>query len=60
MESDQRVIIKYHLNERANARDITERLHKQFGEYTEKLGTVQFRIAEIRLGGQDFNDEIRT
>jgi hypothetical protein len=31
MEYDQRVIIKILLNERADARDITDRLQAQFG-----------------------------
>jgi hypothetical protein len=37
MEYDQRVIIKFLLNKIDNARDITDRLHAQFGEHIYKF-----------------------
>jgi hypothetical protein len=59
MEYDQRVIIKFLLNEGADVRDIADRLQEQFGEYIYKVQTVQFWIAEVRLGRQYLYDEIR-
>jgi hypothetical protein len=58
MKCDQRVIITFLLNERADARDITDRLQAQFGEHAYKVRTIQFWIAEAWLGRQDFHDEI--
>jgi hypothetical protein len=60
MECDQRVIIKFLRNERANARNIANRLQAQFGKHTYQLRTIRFWIAEARLGRQDLHDEIRT
>jgi hypothetical protein len=60
MEYDQRVIIKFLLNEGADARDIEDRLQAQVGEHAYKLRTIQFWIIEARLGRQDLHDEIRT
>jgi hypothetical protein len=60
MEYDQRVIIKFLLNERADARDITDRLQAQFGERAYEFRMVQIWIPKIRLGRQDLHDEIRT
>jgi hypothetical protein len=60
MEYDQRVIIKFLLNEGADARDIADRLQAQFDEHAYKLRMVQFWIAEVRLGRQDLHDEICT
>jgi hypothetical protein len=41
MESDQRMIIKFLLNERAIVRDITDTLQAQFDEHSYKFGTIQ-------------------
>jgi hypothetical protein len=60
MEYDQRVIIKFFLNERLDTCDITNRLQAQFGEYAYKLRMVSFWSTEIWLGRQDLHDEIRT
>jgi hypothetical protein len=60
MEYDQRMIVKFLLNEGADARDIADRLQAQFGEHGYKLWTVQFWIAEVQLDCQDLHDEIRT
>jgi hypothetical protein len=49
MECDQRVIIKFLLNEEADASDIADRLHAQFDEHAYKLRTVQFWITEVWL-----------
>jgi hypothetical protein len=54
------VIIKFLLNEGADARDIADRLQTQFDEHVYKLRKIQFWITEVRLGRQDFHDEIRT
>jgi hypothetical protein len=60
MKYDQKVIIKFLLNKRSDARDIADRLQAQFCEHAYKLRTVQFWIREVRLGHQDIHDEIRT
>jgi uncharacterized membrane protein YpjA len=60
MEYDQRMILKFLLNEGADARDITDRVQAQFGEHVYKLRTVQFWITEVWLGRQDLHDEIHT
>jgi hypothetical protein len=60
MEYDQRVIIKFLWNERADARQIIDRLQKQFAEHSYQLWTVQFWISEIWRGRQDLHDEIRS
>jgi hypothetical protein len=50
MEYDQRMIIKFLLNEGADARDIVDRLQTQFGEHPYKLRAVRFWIPDVRLG----------
>jgi hypothetical protein len=60
MEYDQRMIIQFLWNEGIDANQITARLQAQFGEHAYKFRTVRFWIAEVRLGRQDFHDEIRT
>jgi hypothetical protein len=60
MEYDQRVIIRFLWNEEIDAHKIAHRFQAQFGEHVYKLQTVRFWIAEVRLGHQDFHDEIRT
>jgi hypothetical protein len=60
MEYDQRMIIKFILNERADTCNITDRLQTQFGERTYKIRTVQFWITEVRFDHQDLHDGIRT
>jgi hypothetical protein len=50
MEHDQRVIIKFLWNERADARQIAARLQAQFAENAYQLRTVEFWITEIRRG----------
>jgi DNA-binding transcriptional ArsR family regulator len=59
MESDQRVIIRFLLNERAEANQITARFQTQFGEHSYKLRTVRFWIAEVRFDSEDRHDEAR-
>jgi hypothetical protein len=58
MEYDQRMMIRFLLNERIDVDEIAHRLHAQFGEHIYALPTVRFWIAEVRLGRQDFHDEI--
>jgi hypothetical protein len=53
------MIIKFLLNEIADASDIVDRLHAQFREHVYKFRTVQFWITEARLDHQDLHDEIR-
>jgi hypothetical protein len=60
MEYDQRVIIKFFLKDRADARNIADRLQAQFRGHAYKLRTVQFWITEVELGCQGLHDEIRT
>jgi hypothetical protein len=60
MEYDQRLIIKFLGNERADARDIATRLQAQFTEHADQLQTAQFWITEIWLDRQDLHDEICT
>jgi hypothetical protein len=40
MEYDQRMILKFLLNEEADVCDITDRLQAQFGEHVYKLRTI--------------------
>jgi hypothetical protein len=47
MEYDQRVIIKFLWNERADTSQIAARLPEQFVEHAYQLRTVQFWITEI-------------
>jgi hypothetical protein len=60
MEYYQRVIIKFLLNEKADARDIADRLQALFGEHAYKLRMIEFWIAEVWLGPQGLCDEIRS
>jgi hypothetical protein len=60
MKYDQKVIIKFLWNERADARQIETRLQALFAEHGCRLRTVQFWITEIRRGRQDLHDEIRS
>jgi hypothetical protein len=60
MDYDQRMIIKFLLNERVDARNIADRLQAQFSKHAYKLRTIQFWITEVRLSRQDLHDEIRT
>jgi hypothetical protein len=60
MDHDQRVIIKFLWNERADAHQITARLQAQFVEHAYQLETVQFWIAEMRRGRQDLHDDSRS
>jgi hypothetical protein len=53
------MIITFLLNEKANARDITDRLYAQFGEHIYKPRTIQLWITEVLLGRQDVHDTIR-
>jgi hypothetical protein len=52
MECDQRVIIKFLLNERADARDVADRLSAQCGEHADAIRTGQSWVAEVLLGRQ--------
>jgi hypothetical protein len=54
------VIIKFLLNERADACHIADKLQAQFCEHAYKLRTIQFWITEVWLGRQDLYDEIGT
>jgi hypothetical protein len=58
MEYDQRMIIKFLLNERTNVCDSIGRLQAQFDEHVYKLRIIQFWITKAWLGHQDFHDEI--
>jgi hypothetical protein len=60
MEYDQTVIIKFLWKDRADARQIADRLQAQFAEHFYQLRTVRFWIVEIRPGRQDLHDEIRS
>jgi hypothetical protein len=60
MAYDQRMVVKFLFTERTDARDIADRLQTQFREHTYKFQTVRFWITKVRLGHQDFHDEIRT
>jgi hypothetical protein len=59
MECDQRVIIRFLHNERADAHDIAHRLQAQFVQNAYILRTVQFWIGEVRRDHQDLHDENR-
>jgi hypothetical protein len=50
MEYDQRVIIKFLVNERCDANQIVERLEAQFHEDVYSLWSVQLWIGEIKRG----------
>jgi hypothetical protein len=60
MEYDQRVIIKFLWEERADTHQIAAKLQEQFAEHSYQLRTVQFWIAEIWRGRQDLHDEMRS
>jgi hypothetical protein len=76
MKYDQRVTIKFLLNEGIDAHDIANRqtdrqtdrytnrqtntLQAQFNEHAYKLRTIQFWNTELRLDCQGLYDEIRT
>jgi transposase len=60
MDYDQRVIIRFLMNEGVLANEIFMRLRVQFGEDSYALGTVQFWMQEIKRGRQDLRDEHRT
>jgi hypothetical protein len=60
IEYDQRVIIKFLWNKRADARQIVARLQERFVKHSYRLRTVRFWIAEIWRGRQDLHDEIRS
>jgi hypothetical protein len=60
MEYDQRMIIKFLWNERADARDIAPRLQAQSAEHAFQLPKVQIWIAEIWFSRQDLHDETHT
>jgi hypothetical protein len=57
MEYDQRVIIIFLHNKRANAHNITQRLQAQFTQDIYALRTVQFWIGQVHHGRQDIHDE---
>jgi hypothetical protein len=72
MECDQRTIIRFLHNERADAHDIAyrlqaqtsgtdfrQRLQTQFAQNAYVLPTVRFWIGEVRRDHQDFHDENR-
>jgi transposase len=59
MEYNQKVIIRFLWNERADAHQIVARLQVRFAEHVYQLRTVQFWITEIRRDRQDLHDEIR-
>jgi hypothetical protein len=60
IEYDQRMTIKFPLNEKADIRHIVDRLQAQFDEHAYKLQTIQFWITEVQLGCQYLYDEICT
>jgi hypothetical protein len=53
MESDQRVISKFLVNDGLDAHQIAPNLAAQFGEDAYALRTVQFWIDEVRRGRED-------
>jgi hypothetical protein len=54
------MIITFLSTEGADDQDIVGKLQTQFGEHAYQLRTIQFWIAEARLGRSDLHDEIRT
>jgi hypothetical protein len=58
MEYDERMIIKFLLNEKVDMCDIENRLQAYFDEHVYKLRTIQFWITKAWLARQDFHDEI--
>jgi hypothetical protein len=60
MEYDQRVIIRFLLNEKINAHEIVQKLQAQFDEHAYKPRRVRFWITEARFDRQDLHDEICT
>jgi hypothetical protein len=58
MESDQKVILKFLLNKRVDARDIANKLQTHLGENIYALRTIRFWIAEIMIDRQDLHHEI--
>jgi hypothetical protein len=60
MEYDQRMIIKFLWNKGIDVHKSKHRFQTQFDEHIYKLRTIWFWIIEVRLGRQDFHDEIRT
>jgi hypothetical protein len=60
MEYDQKVIIKFILNERVDPGDIADRLQAKFGGHASQLRTVQFWITQGWLSHQDLHGDIRT
>jgi hypothetical protein len=59
MACDQRMIIKFLLNERINAHEIAHKIQTQSEEHVYTLRTIRFWIAQIWFGRQDLHDEIR-
>jgi hypothetical protein len=59
MGHDQRTIIKFLHNEKANAHDIIHRLQVQFAQDAYTIRTIQFWIGEVIRGHQDILDENR-
>jgi hypothetical protein len=57
MEYDQRAIIRFLHNKRADAHDITQKLQAQFPQDACALRTVQFWIGELGRGRQDLYRE---
>jgi hypothetical protein len=53
------VIIRFLWNQGIDAHEIAHEFQAQFNEHADALRTVRFWVAEVRLGRQDFHDEIR-
>jgi hypothetical protein len=59
MEYDQRMIIRFVHNERADAHDTIRRLQETFAQDAYALRTVQFWISKVPRGRQDLHDKNR-
>jgi hypothetical protein len=56
-ERDQKMIIRFLHNRRADAHDITQRLQAQFAQDVYALRIIQFWIGEVSRNRQDLHNE---
>jgi hypothetical protein len=59
MEYEQRVTIKFLVNDGLGTDEIEEKLKTQFPEDVYSLHTAQFWIAEVKRGHEDLHDGLR-